>query len=233
MKGNHTKVFFKNPTAYLSNKPSIKIRAEIVEDFLGSLENKNILDIGCGDGSLSMQYLNNNAITFLDSSSSMLDRVRLNIPQQYSENALILNADFEEHQFHEKFDIILCVGVLAHVKDWINTVEKVASLLRNGGLAILQISNTDHIYYRIKNSAKQELDNYGYNLNKINSKILAVQVQKNSLTEISKIKYPVLYPFIRIFGSSFSYHCLRLMYRIKLFQLLGSENVILFRKDDT
>src|SRR5688572_10114394 len=116
-KSENAKAFFEQASIYLANRPSIRLRSEIVRDLLGGRNGCRILDIGCGDGSLSMPYISDNNIYFLDFSTAMLEHVKETIPEKYSDNATLLQANVEDHNFSETFDIILCVGILAHVQN--------------------------------------------------------------------------------------------------------------------
>ena len=47
---------FNNVDQYLRQKFDIRVRAEIVKELMGKLENIDIIDFGCGDGSISLQF---------------------------------------------------------------------------------------------------------------------------------------------------------------------------------
>ncbi len=230
-KTDYAHQFFENAEIYLSNKPSIKISSQIVTDLLGIPNGKQILDIGCGDGSLSMQFLEANAVTFLDFSTTMLKEVKNRIPKSYLGNAKLLNVDFEKHHFEESFDIILCVGVLAHVRDWKSFLDKVFSISSSNGFVILQISNINHLYYRFKSRSKVELGNYGYSLNKISPDLLKRYSSSKGVEVVKIIKYPAAFQFIRVFGLNFTYQFLRLVSKSRMLQFIGTEDVILLKKN--
>ena len=70
---------FANPSPYLTGNYYISLRARIVKQLLGEISNCRILDLGCGDGTISLQFLAaNNHITLVDSSDGMLERAKLN-----------------------------------------------------------------------------------------------------------------------------------------------------------
>ena len=74
------------------------------------------MDIGCGDGSLTLDYLKENKITFLDITPEMLDIVKTKISDEYFGNdILIYDINIFEFNTENKYDIIICVGVYAHV----------------------------------------------------------------------------------------------------------------------
>lgn len=144
---------FDDVAGYL-NKQSvdIRLRAETVNSWSSSLMAKRILDIGCGDGSISLPLLKHDSqLTLVDLSAKMLESVRTKIP-----NALIANVDLRNEEVLEgtfesrSFDLIICVGVLAHVSSPDRVVAKIASLLRPRGSAIIEFTDAQHVIGRIR-----------------------------------------------------------------------------------
>ena len=75
------KAFFNQPHRYLHKRFGLRLRAEITQELLGPLSAVRILDIGCGDGSISLPYLfSGNSLVLLDLSESMLQLARRNTP---------------------------------------------------------------------------------------------------------------------------------------------------------
>ena len=66
---------FEQPQWYLTKTAyNIKVRIETIKEFVNGQSPKNILDIGCGDGSLSLHLLTtDNHITLLDRSKRMME----------------------------------------------------------------------------------------------------------------------------------------------------------------
>jgi 2-polyprenyl-3-methyl-5-hydroxy-6-metoxy-1,4-benzoquinol methylase len=139
---------FERPEWYVTSRFNINIRVETIREFTRDLKPENILDIGCGDGSLSLPLLvENNHITFLDRSKSMLELVLSRVPDGWSDRIDLLNMDFMDADLQEEsFDLIICVGVMAYIADRRSFIRKVASLLRPGGTLIIECSDADHFY---------------------------------------------------------------------------------------
>jgi len=150
----HIKEAFEQPQWYLQRTAfNITLRAETVAEFLNGARCDSILDIGCGDGSLSLQLLNSdNRVTFLDQSQTMLSIVRSRVPGKFSSQISTLNTGFMEAQLEpESFDLIICVGVLAYIRlqDRRDFINKIRSLLKPGGRLILECTDGPHIISRI------------------------------------------------------------------------------------
>jgi 2-polyprenyl-3-methyl-5-hydroxy-6-metoxy-1,4-benzoquinol methylase len=143
---------FERPEWYVTSQAfNIKIRVESIKEFTKNLRPQDVLDIGCGDGSLSLPLLTeSNHLTFLDRSKSMLDLVLSRIPSRWTDRVTLLNGDFITAVFGEqKFDLIICVGLLAYIDDRRSLIRKIASLLRPGGTLIIECSDAAHIYSRV------------------------------------------------------------------------------------
>ena len=140
---------FDRPQWYVKGQAfNISIRVESVKYWTRNLKPENILDIGCGDGSLSLPLLDEtNHLTFLDRSQGMLDLVFSRIPKGASDRIELLNTDFMAADLAEQsFDLIICVGVMAYVSDRPAFLAKIAKLLRPGGVLIIECSDSAHFY---------------------------------------------------------------------------------------
>jgi ubiquinone/menaquinone biosynthesis C-methylase UbiE len=151
-KVNQVQSFFERPEQYLNRRSfEIRIRAETVRELVEHCDDMRILDIGCGDGSVSLPLLTQTTrLTLLDLSSNMLSIARSKIPRGAAQNIETLNQDFSTAQFEpQSFDLVLCVGVLAHVVSPADFIAKMLSLLRPGGSIILECTDSRHIFTRM------------------------------------------------------------------------------------
>jgi ubiquinone/menaquinone biosynthesis C-methylase UbiE len=143
---------FEQPQWYLQKTAyNITIRVETVREFVAGCP-EAVLDIGCGDGSLSRGLLNgHNRLTLLDQSQTMLGLARSRIPEGWCGRIQSVNANFMEAELErQSFDLILCVGVLAYVeverrRDFI---ERIKSLLKPGGSLIIECTDGPHFISR-------------------------------------------------------------------------------------
>ena len=150
--GTKTATLFSSPEWYLKGyAANIRIRSETVTSVCGSFKNSDILDIGCGDGSISLPLLKDaNRITFLDLSEAMLTAVagRINSIQQASVKFIV--GDFMAMPMPTSaFDLVICVGVLAYVSDISAFLSKIFSILRPGGTLILECTDSSHFLCRM------------------------------------------------------------------------------------
>jgi 2-polyprenyl-3-methyl-5-hydroxy-6-metoxy-1,4-benzoquinol methylase len=145
------RVLFDNAEWYLKGwRHSIRIREETVSDLIRDRGYKRILDIGCGDGSISIPLLKPGVrLTLLDISGSMLANARHRIPAGLESSVDFVNQDFLDASLPSGYDLILCIGVFAHVGSPAEVVEKIGSLLAPGGCVIAESTDPHHFVTRI------------------------------------------------------------------------------------
>jgi 2-polyprenyl-3-methyl-5-hydroxy-6-metoxy-1,4-benzoquinol methylase len=146
-KTERVKAVFEEPDWYLSRRRyNIRIRTETVQEIVQGKEFHHILDIACGDGSISIPLLRaQNRLTLLDISSSMLAHARSHIPAELLPNVEMLNREFLSAELQPQgYDLIICLGLLAHVDNPVEVIAKIKSLLRPGGMIIMESTDSGH-----------------------------------------------------------------------------------------
>jgi|SRR5208283_2838379 len=141
------KSWFDKPEKYLSRRQfDIRIRTETVDHFTKHHTFDHVLDIGCGDGSLSLPVLpRSRRITLLDVSASMLDIARSRIPADRLQDVDLFNVNFMDSKLEpESYDLILCVGVLAHVDSPADVITEIERIARPGAVVILEFTDGYH-----------------------------------------------------------------------------------------
>ena len=143
------KSLFDVPDKYLCPRQyDIQIRVETVQQFTKHLTVDRVLDIGCGDGSLSLPLLpRSKHLTLLDLSSKMLDLARRKIPADRCSDVELIHGGFIGSDLQPRsFDLILCVGVLAHVDNPAAVIAEVARLAKPGASIILEFTDSFHFW---------------------------------------------------------------------------------------
>lgn len=94
---------------------------------------RNILDVGCGDGTL-VNFLSdsNKKIIGIDSNKKSIELANKN----KKENTYFYNQSFEEYKENKKFDAIIFVASIHHM-DIYFSIKKAKSLLRKNGIIII------------------------------------------------------------------------------------------------
>lgn len=112
---------------------------------------KEILDIGCGAGTLSLYLASKgNIVLGIDISKSAVDLCRK------SANSLKLNKnssfevmDFPKEVPNKKFNFIICSEVIEHLKNDNLALQKIFSLLKPSGIAIISTPSRNAPLYRL------------------------------------------------------------------------------------
>lgn len=236
---DQVKSFFIQPERYLLRSDyNIRIRAEVVKGFVGNDFFGSILDIGCGNGAISLPLLRQHTqLTLLDVSSNMLSIARSHIPAEFSDNVQIINEDFMHAELgFQSYDLILCLGVLAHVDSPADVLAKMASLLKPDGSIIVQNSDSQHpIGYLLNRYTilRNSLQSIPYTINRLGSAKLVEMFGHRGLKLTAVYRYNLPIPgMARFFSSDSIYKFIKNIYGTYInnhHQWLGSECIYHFR----
>jgi ubiquinone/menaquinone biosynthesis C-methylase UbiE len=148
-KVENVRSWFEAPRKYLDRRRfDIRIRTETVREFIRDEAFARALDIGCGDGTISLPLLDRiDALTLLDISTNMLSVAEANIPRESRQKVDLINADLLRAKLQpQTFDLVLCIGILAHVDSPRDVIAEVARLARPGAKIILEFTDSYHFW---------------------------------------------------------------------------------------
>jgi 2-polyprenyl-3-methyl-5-hydroxy-6-metoxy-1,4-benzoquinol methylase len=228
-KAIQVKTFFDATDIYLKNNPVVKLRKFIIKDILSGYGGLNIIDVGCGDGELTLDLIEQNTVTFLDLSENMLALSKKKIPTYYWDNAKFIQADIMNYAPNIKYDIVVCFGVLAHVENVESLILKLKDIVKENGLIILQYSDSDNFiskinYWRYKYFGRNK---YNYNINQTSTSQINKILVQVGLVISYKIVYLPISPLFSIFGYKTRLKLLFLFYKKQeKYSYLGSEIVL-------
>jgi 2-polyprenyl-3-methyl-5-hydroxy-6-metoxy-1,4-benzoquinol methylase len=185
----------------------IEIRKETVQEFIGQRTFDRILDIGCGDGSVTLPLLSpHTRLTLLDISSSMLAKAMSKIPPDLLPNVKTVNEDFMSVPLEPgSYDLITCIGVLAHVDSPSAVIARTTSLLRPGGLLVLECTDASHfsnrLMIRLSWLGRLLVKPSGYSSNLISADSVIRAAREQGLTPLSEYRHNLALPLMRRFLS--------------------------------
>lgn len=186
--------FFSNTSSYINNNLVIELRSKLINSNLNYLSQKEILDVGCGNGDISLPFLyNNNKVTFLDISESMLEIVKTKIPGHLLNSVEFINMNFENFFSKKDYDLIILLGVIAHVESLSLVFSKLVDYLKKDGILVIQYTDKNNLLsliLRIIRYIKSLFGiKYGYEINYTSSKEINELLRLKSLFCFNKISY--------------------------------------------
>ena len=122
------------------------LRVDYIKQQIGCLENKRVLDVGCGGGILSESLAKFGAdVTAIDLADESLAVALLHA----KESNLIINYQKQTVEDHAKehpayYDVITCMELLEHVPDPFSIIQACATLLKPNGKLFLSTINRNH-----------------------------------------------------------------------------------------
>lgn len=114
-------------------------QAALVEQWMERMARRDLalIDIGCGAGWLCERLTPFGRVTGTDLADDVLARARQRLPQ-----VEFIAGDFMELEFPENhFDVAVSLEVLSHVPDQGAFIQRIARLLRPGGVLMLATQN--------------------------------------------------------------------------------------------
>lgn len=194
-KSDGVREVFENTSRYLkSRQVDIWFRIETVRKFADIVKWQRLLDIGCGDGSISLQLLTSTSnLTLMDLSAGMVARAKKNVPKELAANATIRNDNFITASFDaEPYDLVVAVGVMAHVDSPDAFLSKIRTLLPPGGTLIIEFTDSRHFVGklgRLWGSVKEVMAPAKYPTNRLSFSDVAVLFEKHGFRLVSTFRY--------------------------------------------
>ncbi len=212
------------------------IRRTATGQMVEGVDRSVILDIGCGDGSMSLPLLEAGGhLTLLDFSGPMLERAKANIPAGLDDRVITGCGDLHEFTADRQYTLALCLGVLAHVPDVGQTLAKIASLLAPGGHCLIQITDTtrwigrlNYAYYGWRSRRRAE---DGYSLNRLGSDAVIAGAEAAGLRLVTHRNYSLTVPVLSRLPDRLLLRLERRFLNSRLSRH-GGESLLLFQRVD-
>jgi len=138
---------------------------------LGAASSGRLLDCAAGTGEITCALLKAgrfNHATVVDVSAMMLQSAKKLLTSQFNKTQVeLVQADvFNFKPSDSRFDLILCVGLIAHTGRLVILLSHLKSMLTSGGRIILQTTLTNHVGTRIVRAltSGSELARRGYTI---------------------------------------------------------------------
>lgn len=219
--------FFDATNNYLHQSFGIRVRAEIVAELIGTPSDRKILDIGCGNGAISHQFVGGNHVTFLDLSPNMIELARQGVGGGHSENTSFVTGSFLDVELKNDFDYVFAIGLMAHVPSVNDSIKRIESLLKEHGRAVLQFSNYSNVLtkFNVLTSSR-----YNYDVNKLSYRTMRKAVELAGFEVLKEVQFSFLLPGMGHLPESFLYRYSKFVLQNKLASKLGTDFIWLLGK---
>lgn len=236
-KKNKVYAHFNTVDHYLNQQFDIRIRSEIVNELIGGEpENMNILDLGCGDGSISLQFQSEtNDLTLVDLSENMLEQARLKILDGHAGHVALVRAEAESFSPDKHYEIIIATGLLAHVDSVEKTLELISKLLRPNGICLIQITDDSRFFSKLLKLYNQILDKltgqFGYTRNRLSFSKIIDDANRYDLKYVKSQQYSLTLPgFTTLLPGNFMYKYHNFIRKNSFLSSFGTDFIIKFQK---
>lgn len=240
MKKEEVKKFFEQTNIYFNYDYNIKIRTETVAEFIGDKHYNKALDMPCGNGLISLKNSKQfTALTLVDFSENMIALAKQIAGQEKVTNATFICGDIFETNFNdEEFDLIISLGILAHVDDIDKFLNYIQHKVKKGGTIIIQNTNSNHFYsklIRLYLGVRKLLGKDKYKLNKVPASKVENSFKKAGFTCQNIFQYNQSFVgFSKLFSNDKKYKLTRKWFGNAAHNKnasLGSDYIYLFKKD--
>ena len=169
---------------------------------LGGASSGRLLDCAAGTGEITCALLNSgrfNYATVVDVSPSMLQSARELLTSQIKnvEIEFVQSDVFNFMPSGSRFDLILCLGLIAHTGRLDILLPHLKSMLTPDGRIILQTTLTDHFGTRIVRAltSRSELEKRGYTISWFSQRNIADACDRAGLRILATRRHSVGVPF--------------------------------------
>lgn len=229
--------FFSDPERYRRRNVDLPIRPTIVRGLVGDCAGKSILDLGCGDGSLTLPLCGGaSRLVLLDRSSAMLDTARRDTPVDCLGRVFYVEMDLTAYEPDETFDLVVCVGVLAHVRSIPDAIDQVARLVSPGGRCVIQLTDGSRplalLLHAAKAASRWRGDGTSHTLNFMTAASVTNIARSVDLLLVERQYYSIILPGLNRLPASWRERYAAWTIRHPL-PHLSSEVMLLFGSPDT
>lgn len=230
------RAFFNRPGYLKRTVHRTAVRHTIVREMLGPVQRARILDLGCGDGQVSLPLVGEtNELTLVDFAPRMLEAAAQAVPDNQRDRVNLVQAAVHEFEPPVPYDAVICLGVLAHVPSIADAVTKVAACLKPSGKAIIELTPNPlgwkkalRPYHAIAKALKPSS---GYQLNQMVPDELVAIASRVGLSLRGVRRHNVPLPGLRWWPYRWHYRYAFYALSHQWLSRFGIEHVMLFTKD--
>ena len=170
---------------------------------LNPRDNENILEIGCGNGILTVkiaELIPHGKITAIEPSKEMTEQANENLAHHNIKNAIVVNIDATKMSYRNKFNAIFSNSAIHWIRNQELIYELMYNALRNNGRILIQtgLKQISIFTQAIINTGREyapNLRNFKSPWRFLNLKETQTILENSKFAEISIEKYPYIAKF--------------------------------------
>lgn len=234
------KTFFEQTDNYFYFDYNVKIRTEIVAEYIGGEQFDKVLDMPCGNGLISLKNKQHfEFLTQVDFSKNMIALAKKYAERENASNVTFICGDIFETNFEDQsFDLIISLGILAHIDDVDRFLKYIQNKVTAGGKIIIQNTDNDHFYsklIRLYLGVRQLLGKDKYRLNRVTANQVEDSFKKAGFTCEKVFRYNQSFLGVsKLFSNDKKYKLTRKWFGNTANNInasLGSDYIYLFKRD--
>ncbi len=114
------------------------LQHRLILSLLGDVKDRQVLDVGCGDGDLAVELRRRGAIvTGIDASSDMIDAAKARAEREGFDIEFLVGEAERIPLAAGRFDVVIAVTILCFVADADPVFREIARVLRPSGLLVI------------------------------------------------------------------------------------------------
>jgi 2-polyprenyl-3-methyl-5-hydroxy-6-metoxy-1,4-benzoquinol methylase len=226
------KKFFDQTGLYLHKRFGIQLRRKIIKELIPALSYRNVMDVGCGDGTLVLDHVEKaKNVWMIDLSANMLDLAKKNIeavlPPDEARKVKYYHGDFTSFNKEEHFDIILLIGVMAHISDLDSVFIKLKALLKPTGIVVIQYSDSRNLIIKLRQLFRKA--SASYKLNILNQDVIMRLCDTNNFFVCAQKKFNFPFFGMRYFSDATLYTFQHWLMNQQIFSFLLSDRILVLK----
>ncbi|MFE5324418.1 class I SAM-dependent methyltransferase [Paenibacillus sp. NPDC056579] len=125
------------------NEESFFMQRDHTLQWLGECKGKEVLDAGCGVGAFSEPLVKQNKVYGVDFSEKSLEHAAARGLITQTDD--LTNLHFEDG----KFDVVLCIGVIQLIEQYMSVIQELARVTKPGGTLLIQTLHKGSIQRKV------------------------------------------------------------------------------------
>jgi 2-polyprenyl-3-methyl-5-hydroxy-6-metoxy-1,4-benzoquinol methylase len=172
-------------------RESMYTRFELTLKNINTSNIQSVLDVGCGSGRYCIEYLNlDKKVVGIDMASNMLSIAKNTCLEKFPNgNIEFIYADYMKHQFNEKFDAAVLMGLFDYIEDAESLLKKLKTDV--SGIVLGSFPRSDNFLNQIRKMRYffKNCPLYFYSTEQLEKMFYSANIEEFSIIETDREYY--------------------------------------------